>query len=365
MGVSMSNISLVIQGPLLSKGKTGAGDDRVVEFDCRENIDEIARKYKDHFRYIVLCTWNNDVFADYENPAVIKLLLDENFNEGEDLYHSSARQDAKEKEIRYSSPDKANFNKERQFYSSYKGCEYLEKLGYSGFVLKIRTDQIFNFSPLKEFSEYPDVRESDKIFIPCLREKRGHKVRPLIFINDWYFFGKVNVLKEFFRCQLDPDSEKTQSVHTDVLYRYLYVKLKDNLDDDPIYFYVKTMNRVFQRHSDIIEVAFKNYFCPLPRSFLETVKWRGFNYLENFERKDIFILYEDWITNNYKDAYIREIQNMSKVPINALNAAYAIDLNSYCSNHDNVLYKLYRQKQINKIMTVIGYVYCKLYTILM
>ena len=67
---------LVLQGPILSCGITGAQDGKIVKYDCRENIAKIIEFNNEHkiFGSIILSLWDNDPFREYDFGPVAKKL---------------------------------------------------------------------------------------------------------------------------------------------------------------------------------------------------------------------------------------------------------------------------------------------------
>jgi hypothetical protein len=309
-------ISLIIQGPMLSKGITGKLDGKIVEYDCRKNIDEIVSKYCHIFDYIVLCSWENDELAkNYNNPKIKKLLLNDKF---------------KNKFQKIKNNNKIN-NKERQFYSVLKGCEFFEKKGYEGLVLKIRSDQIFNLKKIKDFSQKKEIINSNKIYVPFISQKnfKDNSPNPIIHFSDYYFLGKLKNIKSFCKIQLY-EKEKSESIHRDAFFRYAWKRFGKELNIKEKYYFSKNP-LIIEENKEIVLKVYDELFAPMLKEFYDTLIWRGKSTKGNNQTKR-HIYYEDWFHNNYKKKYLDILEKEKHISINFINYAYILDLKNYCIN---------------------------------
>lgn len=308
-------IQLVIQGPLLSVGKTGKEDGVTVKYDCRPNVDRII-DYNERFGIfsnIVLCVWEDDIYADYDNQGVRKIRLPNNF---------------KNATYRRSNGSVTINNKERQFYSSLQGCEELLKLGAKStdLVLKLRTDQIFEFCILNDFVGSLDEKHLNKIFVPFLSHKtKAGMPAPKVHMSDYYILGKLRVLRNFFNVQLE-ENEMTESIHRDAFFRYAWSCFGEDLGVDFKYYFTK-IGKIFEQHAEVVEKTYRELFYPLPKQCYDTLEWRGEATINN-GRTDKHIYHDDWCEHKFRNAYLQTIRK-SRAKVNKLNFAYVIDYDKY------------------------------------
>ena len=319
-------VSLVIQGPLISKGITGAflpgkSEYKLVEYDCRKNLDTIIEQYGHLFDHIVICTWKNQEIS-YQHKGATVLELEDTF--GEEYL-----------EI-ISEPVKKINNKQRQFFSTLKGCEYLESIGYHGNVFKFRTDQIIDFNEAVSFFE--KEKDSEKVFIPFFSHKYKTTLYPKIHFSDYYFYGKMKNIKQLCSAQLQ-GTERTDNPHRDVFFRYAYERFGKELGVDEKYYFGRT-SFICKQNARIVAKAYNELFAPMPKKCLTSLIWRGEPISQRIAEN---IYYEDWITG-VKEEYLKAIIESKKVSINRFSEPYLID-------------RRYKNRKISPISFLIGKYY--------
>jgi len=108
---------LVVQGPLISSGKTGLLNPyNQKRIDCRSLIDKQIGEWSDYFDCIVIATWEDQPAYESIYKNVVLLYL-------EDPYEIKTRK-------RSNGIDKVE-NKKRQFYSTLSGIQCLSDYGFS------------------------------------------------------------------------------------------------------------------------------------------------------------------------------------------------------------------------------------------
>jgi hypothetical protein len=135
-------IGVVIQGPLLSRGRTGATahipffqvkQSDIVDYDCVANISNLFSRYKYDFDDFVCVTWDTEDTSELESKIGKQAVLSIN-------------------DITPFLPPKSSIitgnNKYRQFLSTLKGLERLAKNGCN-YALKILTDQSLDLFKMK------------------------------------------------------------------------------------------------------------------------------------------------------------------------------------------------------------------------
>src|SRR3989344_3566185 len=143
-------VGLIIQGPLVSRGKSGRmlhmrrviPERDYVVYDCRENIQTMIEEFGHLFSRIVISTWKNELRPDdsWEGANVIASsdeALPQKHHKGTSL------------------PD----NRFRQMFGMLAGIEYLEAHSDVDMVVKIRTDQYIDLGCLlKSIERYQALR---------------------------------------------------------------------------------------------------------------------------------------------------------------------------------------------------------------
>ena len=140
-------IGLIIQGPLVSYGKTGKtivytplqlvkSKNSMKNFDCVENVKNILDSSKKTFHETLLVTWEDKNMAESLNSSNVLILKDEDKFKGKVTSLSGPR----------------NWNNVfKQAKTTYEGVLALEKLGCE-YVVKTRTDLKINTDLLYKLS---------------------------------------------------------------------------------------------------------------------------------------------------------------------------------------------------------------------
>ena len=196
-------IGLVIQGPLLSIGRSGGNLHKspeelrksggVIEFDCRDNIQRIVSEFGYLFDEIVVSTWDNEV------------------KEGDGWQGVRLVSQPDPGGIKRPGHYKDN-NKFRQFISTLRGLQELEKSGVD-YVVKTRTDIYLDFDKLLEsfFNEIKHNKNPKLIGATVVH-------RPTFLLHDLYFISTLKAMKGFCEAILNYDRfEFIPSVHREMV----------------------------------------------------------------------------------------------------------------------------------------------------
>jgi hypothetical protein len=259
---------LVIQGPIISTGRTGktasivfgkVKEDHIVNFNCIDNIVKIFNNYQSVFDHIVCVSWEN------QDPLLINELR--NFIPSECLL---VIKDTTKKFDPKGSVIPGN-NKYRQFLSIYEGSKVLSELGCS-YIAKVRSDQYFDLKLLMDDAIYKlEDEKRSVILVPWMNIKDNYSV---FEVPDFYFVARVDDMLAFSREYLDLP-EITAHIHTDIFYKWtlrsyckvsmvrLYVSFFSILGNN-------TLMSVF-----INNKFSKSFFVPLDKKILSNIFWRG------------------------------------------------------------------------------------------
>lgn len=303
----------MIQGPIISKGKAGGVNEKIVEYDCNNNILKIVKTYSHLFDKIFLLRWENDEIIDRINDYCDILTIKDPYLDKQTPFLNG----------------KPN-NKNRVSYALKKGLDIIEKLGYdeNDVVLKIRTDQFMDLSLFSKFLE--EVVLEDKVYVPRLTKISYGVISERVHLSDYYFLAKFKIFKNFIN-SVNNLSEKSDSVHRDWLFKYTQSDLK--LKDDNIFLFSKS-SRLYRYQSTLIKHAYDNLIEPLKEDIYRTIIWRGDKIPENLISQCIF--YDDWVLD-LKKRYLKKLTKTFYPKLRKFNRDYLIDIEKYCSinpNHD-------------------------------
>lgn len=269
-------IGLVIQGPLVSKGRTGStvhipfdqvkeGD--VVEYNCVDNIINVYDAYTSVFVEIICVVW------DDEDPALVKELIDsigsENVYPVKDIT----------KKITPRGQIIGGNNKYRQIYSTLKGVQLLKERGCDH-VIKMRSDQMF------------DLRILLNNYLNVLKKRTGFVMLPRIpfgqwdCITDFYFVASINLFENLLESYLGAD-EFFDSVHTDLFYQWA-TQLYGS-------YYLPLSLRSTVLYDKYICNLWNSVFIPASEDVYMSLVWRGDKILESSADNSFFL--EDFDSN--------------------------------------------------------------------
>ncbi len=250
-------IGLVIQGPLLSIGRTGnrlhdtpqqlVKDGGILYYDCRENINRIIREFGHLFSEIVISTWDNEVKPGeaFEGATLISV-PDPGGIKQEGHYKDN--------------------NKTRQFLSTLNGIKELEKNGME-YAVKTRGDIYLDFEKLLESFFKGDTSKIGTTVV--------HP--PYFLIHDLYFVAKTKRLREFCEAILAYDQfEFISSVHREIILKPAHVLYKEEIGvGESAYFPKPPPDGISGPTRKIFNYMFEHAFFSLePQIWRETL-WRG------------------------------------------------------------------------------------------
>lgn len=255
-------IGLVIQGPLMSIGRTGdklrqtpeqlLAEGGIVEYDCRDNIQRIINEFGNLFDEIVVSTWDNEVKpGDSWSGAKLVSVPDPGGIKQANSYKDN--------------------NKFRQFLSTLNGLKELDKSGID-VAVKIRTDIYLDLNRL--VGDYLKSIESNK----NPKAIYATVVHPATFLlHDLYFVSSLSAMSEFCESILGFDRfEFIPSVHREMVLKHAYKEYRDDIFvPDWAYFPVSPANGVNAKTRKIFDYMFKNVYFSLDPELFKKTLWRG------------------------------------------------------------------------------------------
>jgi hypothetical protein len=260
--------ALIIQGPILSKGKTGQhfgkGNLPIDKdyFDATETINNIIRKFAGDFDLVVVATWNTEDTTGIIGGDSVKIL----------------RSEAPKRTGR----NKREPNSYRQFYSVLKGLDLAEDFGCT-LIVKMRTDTYINASKLLSLCKY----RPERIWVVPFQQPNC--------ISDFIIVGNLqnlrNLSKQFLRHQF-----LRRSIHFELFYSYIFFQSHSWAK---VRFWNYLPKRQYLTHSQaqLIRHAWESYFSAIPQSIWNEVLWRGFGIPNDSKKSDeqLIIKFETWL----------------------------------------------------------------------
>jgi hypothetical protein len=280
----INRVGLVIQGPRLSSGRSSLSlqqisDNSIIDFDCTETILRNYNTGKSLFNRVVVVTWQSEFNADLRlaiptsdliilNPADVC----ENF------------------------PTGSFINRNKQVISTLTGIQELEKS--CKYILKIRSDSSF---PLESFGEFlkTDINE-DFIYVPYFDPANPN------FINDFYFFGKSQLLKRMLN-GLMPGSSLLENIHYDMFYTQLKPKrIKHYLTTRLTKHLLFILRNNAYLNKRFIKYSWNNLFRVLPKDLYLSSTWRGYSLSHDKSAKTYG--FRETFVNNFSTQAIHNFQ---------------------------------------------------------
>jgi hypothetical protein len=262
-------IGVVIQGPLLSRGRTGQTanigffqvmQSDVVDYDCTPNIVELFSQYSHEFDDIVCVTWDTEDTSELEAKIGKQAIMS--------IADTTPILPAKGTII-------TGNNKYRQFLSTLKGLERLAKNGCT-YALKIRTDQYLDLSKMKEhlLKILVEKNNTNRILVPAGTMQAPDEV------EDFYFGARTDRLIDACKVFLDKPELFSNSVHADFFYKCAW--LFDKGSSWPPNDSFTPSGKYSKSQYFVIQSAWSTTFATFPRKIYETLVWRGEKFPKSF-----------------------------------------------------------------------------------
>ena len=261
-------IGLIIQGPLISggltgatwgKGKTRAPRDHFVEFDCVEQLSLNLKEIRKYFPMTIISTWDHfDTKSLQELDSSLVILKNpEPANLG-DLLRKPVE----------GMTDVAHNNRYKQFDSLNYALEYLSnKDGITHFI-KIRTDQVFNWQLLRDEVHTSFQRFPRKLFLPY-----RHEGIPFLF-PDFYFGGSIQELGDYIRFVGNRKFKFHENIHRDMALKLLFLNEPSRHLAHYIDFFLSD-DKCTEYICNELDLLYKNRIVLGTRELFYSISWRG------------------------------------------------------------------------------------------
>lgn len=329
---------LVIQGPILSYGRTGktgiisaskVEEKHVVKYDSNDSISKIINSFGKIFDVIVLSTWESE-----------KQYLKKDIN-AETIFLDSSKAPAFKKigfsKKTFHNNPTALDNRLKQFYSTFKGIEFIDNNFNVDFVVKIRTDMFIDLSKLTQHIESHYKSVSDKILIP-------HFTYGKIHFGDFYFAGNIQNMKNYF-FYMSKNLRVQSSVHRELFFKYLYFVSNRNS--------IAYCSEEYANDWDLLRPHLA-IFAPLPKKIYTKMIWRG-EYSSTPIKSKLF--WEDVknMNNNYEP--IIKLKHFEPILLKSirkyeLNYLFKIE-NYYLDKHLSTIGKMSKNLRISVVLLLL------------
>lgn len=278
-------IGLIVQGPLVSYGKTGktmfytplqltTTKNSMKSYNCLENVNNILVSSEQIFHETLLVTWEDNNISKSLTNSNILILNDEHKFEG--------------KVTAISGPRKWN-NVLKQAKTTYEGVVALEKLGCE-YVVKTRTDMEINLDMLYKLSE--EAFKQNKVLINNgLRNGTRY-----LEVDDMILGADTTTMKEWWGSILK--YKFYDGAHASIMRGLMWslYGTKDGIEFKD-YFAVDPNNVSESLYLKAVD-AWKNKFFIIPNEFWQGVNFRGEQVSEDyykFEHQDPKYVYSSQI----------------------------------------------------------------------
>jgi hypothetical protein len=252
-------IGLLIQGPIISQGRTGSSPSNIVLHDSSSNvIDLIHNLSKNDFDEILISTWKSseslELSMSKELPSYVEFLhISENEMKNECIIDDI---------------DNNSGSKYYQYYLTYRGILELKSKGID-YVIKCRTDQLIDLKKLKKFIvNQPNF--DDRFFVTHLEKNKP------FWVNDFYFGASIKNMDNIFKSLLFSRSF-SGSVHTDLFRAITNNSLTLSNEFPKLFVFLKNHKLVAEskRYENYYKYIINDVIQPFPRSVYTSIIWRG------------------------------------------------------------------------------------------
>tara|TARA_B100001939_G_scaffold329691_1_gene326169 strand:- start:3 stop:908 length:906 start_codon:yes stop_codon:yes gene_type:complete len=258
-------IGLIIQGPLNSTGIRGPylrDKSRAIknekefftEYDCTQNIINLAKNAEEYFDEVVLSTWQHPSLEILEkNKSITKLIVsDESKFTSEAINNTIFLQ-----------------NYKKMFHTIKVACDYLKSKNLD-FIVKVRTDLEVDLKLLHD--ECIQAHNKNTILINNnIRDRKR-----FLEFDDFIFGAESNLFRKWMNNVIYIDFGKPAGTHSSLFISYIWTKYKDKFFMSKILFFHKSVVNNSKRISELAIEEWGN-FRILGRNFWENCKLRGEN----------------------------------------------------------------------------------------
>jgi len=297
--------SLLIQGPILSIGKTSLNlktnvtNTNVVNFSSEKYVCENIDKYGHLFEKIIISTWANEnviklkeVMKSYEKVKIIQF---------DDIYKSIQQKKFK------NSNQAININNKLKMFNGINNS--LTYFSSNEIIIRIRTDQKLALDIV--INEIQKYKNTNKFFLPYLTGTG--------YFQDFYFAANKDLMKKFLNFYCKNYKEIELSPHYEFFYRiFIGMNFKNK--------HLLATSSIAQ--SIISKILERRYFRALPSNVYKNLLWRGNGIYINPKRKLFF--------SDKLEDYNKIVKINKKIRKNIFIAAYLTPTKQFLNFKKNI-----------------------------
>ena len=256
-------IGLIIQGPLVSIGKTGQKlntplknfkKEDLTKFDCRQNIKRVITDFKKLFDVVVISTWDNELKPN-------------------DHWSGAELISAPDPGGRGYGSNKAN-NLYRQFIGIRNGLIKMRRIADIDYVVRIRTDQYLDLQELlNSFYRHLNRKNyySEIICVP------SHEL-PFHQLMDFYFASEPQALERFCDAVLAYNKyEFSKNIHYEMVLKPAFILYRNIIGMPDWAYFPKNYpsDGLGATTKEIFYFMLNKVFAPLSFAIIKSIIWRG------------------------------------------------------------------------------------------
>ena len=303
--IANERIALVIQGPMVSAGNSGAGTQKQF-FDCNTNVQRLIDATRTVVDGYILSTWQGQTVSVHDEKLEVLWLQDPG---PQQTYFSNA-------------PN----NELRQAYGCLEGVRQAIARFSPDYILRVRTDQYVAASALVDhmlkvdamFDDYRGTGQSGFLFFPNMLSWSPYSV------GDFFIGGHSLDLLGLFDAQVRYSKHSLVNVkpwvHSDIILRHAYGNLRGRLTIPEDRFFPNLVPAFrldlhappdnFRYHPEVLRLwqeMLGRSISLFPRTATENLEWRGTHFESGRHSTGEF--YEEWLEARLDvEAWMRRMQ---------------------------------------------------------
>ncbi|WNO03716.1 WavE lipopolysaccharide synthesis family protein [Rhodoferax mekongensis] len=303
--IANHRITLVIQGPMVSAGNSGAGT-QTQAFDCNTNVQRLIDTTRAVVDGYVLSTWHGQAVTVRDEKLEVLQLQDPG---PQQTFFSDA-------------PN----NELRQAYGCLEGVRQAIGRFSPDYILRVRTDQYVDIPTLLDhmlqvdelFDDFRASGQSGFLFFPNMLSWSPYSV------GDFFIGGHASDMLRFFDSQVRYSKHSLVNakpwVHSDIILRHAYGNLRGKLDvpEDRYFPNLVPAFRLdlhappsnFKYHPEMLSLwrELLNHSISLfPRAATDKLEWRGARFETGRHSAGEF--YQEWLeARKDVEAWMRKMQ---------------------------------------------------------
>lgn len=257
-------IALIIQGPIISSGVKGSvlrnkniltnkNREHIVDFNCVDNILELAKKANDlDFDQVILSTWKCDEIALFENSNLFNKVI---ANDEENFQNIHIKNEVFLQ------------NYKKQFHTLKSAADFLKSKNLD-YIIKIRTDLSVDMNLLLLESRNAMMNRSTLINNGIRNGTR------FLELDDFIFGSTKDLFVKWMETLENINFGKIPGAHNNLMISYLWAKHEESFKHTKLHFFHKNIINNSKKINNLAINEWENFHI-LDRNFWKDVKLRG------------------------------------------------------------------------------------------